>query len=46
MRDIQHYKICAPDERMQKILKLISKFKDDETFANWGVKVDTNMTQL
>ncbi len=42
MRDIQQYKITSADIRLEKILKLISKFNNDETFAEWGVSIDTN----
>ena len=46
MRDIQSYKICGAEQRMQKIMRLIAKFQDDETFSTWGVKVNTQMTPV
>lgn len=33
MREIQKYKICSPEQRKEKILRLVAKFTVDETFA-------------
>lgn len=39
MRDLQKYKITSAEERKKKILKLISKFMDDEVFDQWNMTV-------
>lgn len=46
MRQIQDYKISGPEKRMEKINKLITKFQNDPTFQQWGVKIDTRMTEI
>ena len=39
MRDLQTFKITSAEERRKKILKLISKFTNDEIFDQWSLNV-------
>lgn len=46
MREIQPYKITCAEERKKKILKLVSKFINDETLEKWGVQMQQNMAEI
>lgn len=46
MRDLHTYKISGPNERFERIQKLLGKLGDSDVFDEWSLKVNQNMTQV
>lgn len=44
MRDLQKYKISNPNDRFDRISKLLSRLVMNEVFEEWGLRVQQNMT--
>lgn len=46
MRNLQKYKISNPNDRFDRISKLLNNIGSNEIFDEWGLKVAPNMTQI
>jgi hypothetical protein len=46
MRDIQAYKISAPDDRYKRISKLMLKLKENDEFKRWQISVPDTFTGI
>ena len=46
MRDLQKYRITSAEKRKEKIIKLISKFINDEVLEVFGFNVEHNMADI
>ncbi len=46
VRNLQSCKISNPDERFNRISKLVGKLKENEEFEKWNLKVQDNFTAI
>jgi len=46
MRSIQEYKLVTAQKRLERIQRMTAMFQNDQTLAQWGVEVDSNMTKI
>lgn len=46
MRSLGNYKVSNPNDRYDRISKLLSKISNNAVFDQWGLKVSQNMTQV
>lgn len=46
MKKLQDYKLNNPDDRYRRINTLIEKFQQTQIFEDWGIKINSNFTQV